>query len=160
MHPTLNNLVLRSDEVIYYERIIAKTNYPSEMSTQSSEFVTRNFYAFLELLGQDILEDGVNLEDQILRDSMISYRGEIMYPPPPRPKEVSISKAPPEVVDGEGNTIVSTSPRDPDYSDTLPETVVTVIKWINEHKEELAMGKYLVIISFKSIILIYYYNIF
>ena len=67
--------------------IIGKTNYPSEMAPQASDFLARNFVNFLDVLQGSNAEHDMrmfNLEDQIIRDSMTTYQGETMFPPPRR----------------------------------------------------------------------------
>jgi len=129
--------------------IIGKSNYPSEMATQASEFLARNFHAFLEVLGdfkaaradKSGRQNGgeeINLEDVILRDSIIQYRGAIMYPPPPRPREVSIKMPSAAELNRDGSS--ATDIESQMEAQATPGMVAFVIQWLNDNKDELAMG--------------------
>lgn len=85
----------RTDETVATENgvtIIGKTNYPSEMAPQASDFLARNFTAFLDVLcNSDPAHTlkRLNMDDQVIRDSVVVYDGSLMYPPPRRdPVEV------------------------------------------------------------------------
>ena len=58
------------------------TNYSSELAQLSSELLAQNCLSFIENLGTE----KINLEDVIVRQSIVVQDGKIMYPPPPLPQ--------------------------------------------------------------------------
>ncbi len=72
--------------------IVGKTNYPSEMAPQASDFLARNFVNFMDVIcsgdSAHTLKT-LNMEDQIIRDSVVAFEGKLMFPPPKRVQEPS-----------------------------------------------------------------------
>ncbi|CAD7924036.1 unnamed protein product [Amoebophrya sp. A120] len=132
----------QKDEEVVSENgvtIIGKTNYPSEMAPQASDFLARNFYAFLDVLcNSDPTHQlkRLNMEDQVIRDSVVVYEGALMYPPPKQPEPVqpkaaaAVMNNASELANAEMNNAAETLP---------PGMLMTVLDWIGEHSEELAM---------------------
>jgi len=108
--------------------IIGHTNYPSAMAQTASDLLAQNYLAMLEVLGTGELD----MEDQIIRSTCITLEGDLKYPPP-KPR-VSFS------VDLEERISIPSLPRTSSSIEKTPETVRMVIKWLESHKEELAMG--------------------
>jgi len=66
------------DQTITHQgvKISGPVNVPSKVSTHASELYAKNLQNFLELL----IQDGqlvIDLEDEIIRDSMLTHKGEI-----------------------------------------------------------------------------------
>lgn len=112
--------------------IIGKTNYPSEMAPQASDFLARNFVNFLDVLCNSDSShtlDKLNMEDQIIRDSVIAFEGTLMYPPPKREVEQPPPTARTERSEAAASA-VQTAP---------PGMLVNLLDWMNDNKEELVM---------------------
>lgn len=74
--------------------IVGYTDFPSRMATQSSTLYSNNIRHMMTDLTPD--KNGVinhNMEDDVIRGSTVTYKGEITYPPPP-PKIAAIAAAP------------------------------------------------------------------
>ena len=59
--------------------ILGPTNLPSEVPTHASQMVAKNLTNFLQL----IVRDGklhLNLEDQVVRETLAAHRGEVVNP--------------------------------------------------------------------------------
>lgn len=115
----------KADEVVVHENgvtIVGETNYPSTMAQTASDLLARNYLSMLEVLGLDELD----MQDTIVRNTCVTQSGDMMYPPP-KPAPVA------PIVEVE--TPVSRRTEEP-----APESVLFVIHWLEEHKEELAMG--------------------
>lgn len=74
--------------------IIGYTDLPSRLPTQSSTLYSNNITKFLLSLSTGDGQFGVNLEDEVVRGSIVVNRGEILPmaprpPPPPPPKEIA-----------------------------------------------------------------------
>jgi NAD/NADP transhydrogenase alpha subunit len=169
--------------------ILGKTNYPSEMAPQSSDFLARNFAAFLEVLHLPDAESGgiggpsprltkspsaskstinldaverirdgkipLNMDDPIVRDSLCTFQGRIMYPPPRREQsKPAASKSPTDGNEANANANPPTSPsvvegiltEETAETDSTPAVVKQLIKFMEDHKEQLAMGMGLAIL--------------
>lgn len=137
------------DEVVITSNgvcVIGKTNYPSEMAPQASEFLARNFINFFEIIyGKDGKLPGkmkaemlpinssndisnsmktpvLNLDDQIIRDSLISLDTTIMWPPP-KPKE-NIQP----VVTSKETTTAASSPVESANTSNNPAVIINMNK--------------------------------
>jgi len=106
--------------------IVGTTNYPAVMAQTASELLSRNFQSMLEVLGMN----EPDMEDVIIRQTCIVLNGQLKYPPP-KPR---ISK-----VDTAERSSLARS-IEPIESAATPELVRIIIKWLEAHKEELAMG--------------------
>jgi H+-translocating NAD(P) transhydrogenase len=72
--------------------IIGYTDLPSRLPTQSSTLYSNNITKFLLSISTGGSQFGVNLEDEVIRGSIVINRGEILAPaprppPPPPPKQ-------------------------------------------------------------------------
>ena len=71
-------------------RVIGRTNFTSDMPQQSSDLLGHNFLSFLELLG-----DGkVEISDPIVRQCLVTFDGQVAFPPPPMPSPVPAATVP------------------------------------------------------------------
>jgi len=107
--------------------IVGETNYASQMAAQSSEMLGSNFAALLEVLGGASDFGGERWDDPIVKPAMVASGGQIVWDPnPPRPP------GPPADTSGFGGA--SPTPMPP------PEETNAILAWIQEHKDELALG--------------------
>eukprot|EP00440_Ansanella_granifera_P051488 gb/GFBE01055821.1/.p1 GENE.gb/GFBE01055821.1/~~gb/GFBE01055821.1/.p1 ORF type:complete len:1274 (+),score=357.35 gb/GFBE01055821.1/:1-3822(+) len=112
--------------------VIGETNYPSMMAAQASEMLGSNFTALLEVLGGGSNFGGEHWDDPIVKPAVVAQGGRVVWDPnPPRPP----APAPAPDASGVGGFGgASPTPVPP------PEEANEIIKWIQEHKDELAMG--------------------
>jgi len=111
--------------------IVGETNYASQMAAQSSEMLGSNFAALLEVLGGATEFGGERWEDPIVKPALVAQGGQIVWDPnPPRPPA-----GPPADGNGLGGFGGATPTPMP-----APEEANAVIAWIQEHKDELALG--------------------
>ncbi|NOR63075.1 MAG: Re/Si-specific NAD(P)(+) transhydrogenase subunit alpha [Rhodobacteraceae bacterium] len=85
--------------------IIGYTDFPSRMSTQASTLYSNNIRHMMDDLTPE--KDGVavfNMEDDVIRGSMVTNAGEITFPPPPlkvaaqaKPPVKTVEKTPAEL---------------------------------------------------------------
>lgn len=76
------------------------TDLPSRLPTQSSTLYSNNITKFLLSMGGDG-KFAINLEDEVVRGSLISYKGEVLPPvprampppPPPAPATAKVEEA-------------------------------------------------------------------
>jgi NAD(P) transhydrogenase subunit alpha len=74
--------------------IVGYTDFPSRMATQTSTLYSTNIRHMMDDLTPE--KDGVpviDMEDDVIRGSLVCHDGEITYPPPP-PKVAAIAAAP------------------------------------------------------------------
>ena len=74
--------------------VVGYTDFPSRMATQASALYSTNIRHMVDDLTPE--NDGqpvVNMEDDVIRGSIVCHAGEITYPPPP-PKIRAIAKPP------------------------------------------------------------------
>lgn len=110
--------------------IVGETNYASQMAAQSSEMLGSNFTALLEVLGGASDFGGERWEDPIVKPALVAQAGQIVWDPNPRPPP-----GPPADTNGvSGFGGASPTPMPP------PEETNAIIAWIQEHKDELALG--------------------
>lgn len=64
---------------------IGLTDLPSKLPSQSSTLYSNNISKFLLSIGSDG-HFWINLEDEVVRGSIILKSGELLWPPPPPPK--------------------------------------------------------------------------
>jgi len=74
--------------------IIGYTDFPSRMAKQSSSLYANNVrHLFDDLTPEKNGKVAVNLDDDIIRGSLVTHAGKVMYPPPaPKVKAVPIAK--------------------------------------------------------------------
>src|SRR5690606_29971704 len=74
--------------------IVGYVDLPSRMAPTASQLYGMNLVHFLSDLG-GAEKWNVNLEDEVLRGSLVTHEGSLMWPPPPieHPKEVVKSDA-------------------------------------------------------------------
>eukprot|EP00439_Symbiodinium_sp_Y106_P082080 s392_g21.t1 len=115
--------------------VVGETNYASQMASQSSEMLGSNFTAMLEVLGGAQNFGGEHWDDPVVKPAIVARGGAVVWDPnPPRPPAAA-----PTGTAVEGNGIggfggASPMPLPP------PEEANAVIAWIQEHKDELALG--------------------
>eukprot|EP00933_Yihiella_yeosuensis_P058642 TRINITY_DN5926_c0_g1_i2.p1 TRINITY_DN5926_c0_g1~~TRINITY_DN5926_c0_g1_i2.p1 ORF type:complete len:1014 (+),score=237.82 TRINITY_DN5926_c0_g1_i2:425-3043(+) len=115
--------------------VIGETNYPSSMPVQASEMLSHNLLALLDTLGGADKFGGEHWDDSIIRPAIVAHGGQFVWNPnPPRPPPASTT-APREAEAPDGG-FGGASPRPP----APPEEVSDLIRWLEDHKEELAMG--------------------
>lgn len=113
--------------------IVGETNYASQMAAQSSEMLGSNFAALLEVLGGAAEFGGERWEDPIIKPAMVAQGGQVVWDPnPPR-------APPPGAVPGASNGLGGFGGATP-TPPPAPEEANAVISWIQEHKDELALG--------------------
>jgi len=111
--------------------VIGETNYASSMAAQASDMLGSNFTALLEVLGAAEDFGGEHWEDAIVKPAIIARGGRIVYDPnPPRPPPPTRSAE--SAAGGFGGA--TPTPPEP------PPQVSTLIQWLQDHKDELAMG--------------------
>ncbi len=94
-----NCTLTRADEKFVTDNgvtIIGYTDFPSRMATQSSNLYATNIRHMLDDLTPD--KDGtpvINMEDDVIRGTLVTHQGEITWPPPP-PKVKAIAAAAPK----------------------------------------------------------------
>ncbi|XP_033624217.1 NAD(P) transhydrogenase, mitochondrial-like [Asterias rubens] len=84
----------RPGELYKYKGVthIGYSDLPSRLPTQSSTLYANNISKLLLSMGSQ-KHFNVDLEDEVVRGSIILHEGEMMWPPPP-PKEVPVAAAP------------------------------------------------------------------
>eukprot|EP00931_Biecheleriopsis_adriatica_P117063 TRINITY_DN92616_c0_g1_i1.p1 TRINITY_DN92616_c0_g1~~TRINITY_DN92616_c0_g1_i1.p1 ORF type:complete len:1276 (+),score=300.00 TRINITY_DN92616_c0_g1_i1:43-3828(+) len=117
--------------------VIGETNYPSSMAAQASEMLGSNFSALLEVLGGGANFGGEAWEDPIVKPAIVVQGGHIIWDPnPPRPPAPPVEAPAPSDerngVSGYGGASPSALP--------APQEASELVKWIGEHKDELALG--------------------
>lgn len=60
--------------------IIGATNLPSEMAVNASQLFARNIYAFTAYAAPQLLESKLDLEDDIIKNTLLINQGEIIHP--------------------------------------------------------------------------------
>jgi len=110
--------------------VVGETNYPAQMAAQSSEMLGSNFTALLEVLGGGSDFGGDHWEDPVVKPAVVAQKGEVVWNPnPPRPPP-----APEASHDVGGFGGATPTPVPP------PEESSAIISFIEEHKDELALG--------------------
>jgi len=80
------------------------TDLPSRLPTQSSTLYSNNITKFLLSMAPEEKHFGVDLKDEVIRGSIVTYKGDIVptaprpAPPPPRPVNPAHDTKAPEVV--------------------------------------------------------------
>lgn len=74
----------RVDEIYTYKDVvhIGLTDLPSKLPSQSSSLYSNNISKFLLTMGSD-RQFWINLEDEVVRGSIVLKSGELLWPPPP-----------------------------------------------------------------------------
>ncbi|TPX35102.1 hypothetical protein SmJEL517_g02470 [Synchytrium microbalum] len=62
--------------------IIGYTDFPSRLPTQSSTLLSNNITKFLLSIGDGKSNFNINLEDEVVRGSIVLQNGKLLYPPP------------------------------------------------------------------------------
>lgn len=89
-------------EINIYEgvTVIGYTDLPSRLPTQSSTLYSNNITKFLLSISSADREFGVNLDDEVVRGSIVTKEGETLAPAPrPAPPPAPAAKAPPPKVE-------------------------------------------------------------
>jgi len=110
--------------------VIGETNYPSTMAAQASEMIGNNFAALLDTLGGAADFGGEHWEDGVIRPATIAHQGQITWPPPPPPPRAP-DAVPPEATE---RLLAPPPVAQP------PQEVSALIKWLQDHQHELALG--------------------
>ena len=90
------------DEKIVTENgvtVVGYTDFPSRMSQQSSTLYATNIRHMMDDLTPE--NDGtpfINMEDDVIRGSLVTHEGEITFPPPPPKVKAIAAQKPKEVV--------------------------------------------------------------
>ncbi len=71
----------RADETVIENgvTILGPTNLPSEVPTHASQMYARNLTNFMKLISREG-RFHLNLQDEIVRDTLTSYKGEVVHP--------------------------------------------------------------------------------
>lgn len=74
----------RVGEIYTYKDVvhIGLTDLPSKLPAQSSSLYSNNISKFLLTIGSD-KQFSINLEDEVIRGSIVLKSGELLWPPPP-----------------------------------------------------------------------------
>jgi hypothetical protein len=83
-----------SANLLHYCQKLTKQDLPSRLPTQSSTLYSNNITKFLLSIG-DAGRFDINLEDEVVRRSIVTHQGEILWPAPnatPPPTPVSAPK--------------------------------------------------------------------
>jgi H+-translocating NAD(P) transhydrogenase len=94
-------LILSSELSNHY---LGYTDLPSRLPTQSSTLYSNNITKFLLSMAPEEKHFGVDLKDEVVRGSIITYKGDVVptaprpAPPPPRPVNPAHDTKPQEVV--------------------------------------------------------------
>lgn len=69
-------------------KIIGYTDLPSRLPTQSSSLYANNIGKLMSYIASTIKDpngkiDAVDLEDDVVRQSLVTLKGELKWPPPP-----------------------------------------------------------------------------
>ncbi|MEN1729634.1 MAG: Re/Si-specific NAD(P)(+) transhydrogenase subunit alpha, partial [Pseudomonadota bacterium] len=89
----------KADELVVTDNgvtIVGYTDFPSRMATQSSNLYATNIRHMLDDLTPE--KDGtpvIDMDDDVIRGSLVTHQGEITWPPPP-PKVKAIAAAAPK----------------------------------------------------------------
>ncbi|GBN41463.1 NAD(P) transhydrogenase, mitochondrial [Araneus ventricosus] len=95
---------------------IGYTDLPSRLPTQSSTLYANNISKFLLSIGEKD-HFHINLEDEVVRGSIVLHEGKLLWPPPP-PKEVPAPPAPKAVA-------AKVAPPEPNYfNQTLKDSLM------------------------------------
>jgi len=76
-----NCKLTEKDNVVIYNnvKIVGYTNFPSLVATESSRLYSNNLFNFVSLLvDKEKKSININLEDEIIRKSMLTYNGEVV----------------------------------------------------------------------------------
>ena len=65
--------------------IIGYTDFPSRLPSQSSSLYSNNIRQFIQSMEGEKGYWKVDMNDVVVRNSMVTYEGELKYPPPPLP---------------------------------------------------------------------------
>lgn len=109
----------RPGEVYVYNGVthVGLTDLPSRLPTQASTLFGNNISKFLLSIG-DKDHFNINLQDEVVRGSIITQDGKIMYPPPPPPEPSPGAVAPTAAA------VVKEPPPPPNYFNlTLQESM-------------------------------------
>lgn len=112
--------------------IVGETNYPSYMAAQASEMLGSNFVALLEVLGGASDFGGEHWEDPIVKPAIVAQGAKLLWDPNP-PRQPAAAPKPSD--DGVGSYGGATPTAPPP-----PQEVGALIQWLQDHKEELALG--------------------
>jgi len=77
----------RVGEIYTYNDVvhIGITDFPSKLPSQSSSLYSNNISKFLLTIGSD-KQFWINLEDEVIRGSIVLKSGVLLWPPPPPPQ--------------------------------------------------------------------------
>ena len=98
--------------------IVGYTDLPSRMATQASTLYSNNIAKLFTSVGDGKSAFHIDLEDEVVRGSLVTHEGNMLWPPPPPkvvpppPKKEAAAMPEPEVVsprDRTWNTAVATS---------------------------------------------------
>ncbi|KAG8188185.1 hypothetical protein JTE90_019463 [Oedothorax gibbosus] len=97
---------------------IGYTDLPSRLPTQSSTLYANNISKYLLSIGKQDHFD-INLEDEVVRGSIVVHEGRLMWPPPPPPSMQQTAAATPAAA----ATKVAPPPPDP-FKTTLKDSML------------------------------------
>lgn len=99
---------------------VGLTDLPSRLPTQSSTLYANNISKFLFSIGEKD-HFHINLEDEVVRGSIVLNNGQLLWPPP----MLSVSKAPsPAAQDKKPTESVSSLPAPNPFNDTLRNSLM------------------------------------
>lgn len=83
-----NELYVSPNGVVH----IGYTNLPARLPTQSSTLYSNNITKFFLSIGDGKESFAVNLEDEVVRGSIVMQDGKMLWPPPPPPAPIVTAK--------------------------------------------------------------------
>ena len=110
-------------EVYVYNGVthVGLTDLPSRLPTQSSFLYANNISKFLLSIGEKN-HFNINLEDEVVRGSIVLHGGKLLWPPP----QISVSAAPPPAAaKPEAEKVTAVQPAPPNYfNNTLKDAAL------------------------------------
>lgn len=101
---------------------IGLTDLPSRLPTQSSTLYSNNISKFLLSISKEKNAFNINLEDEVVRGSIVLHKGQLLWPPPP------IQMAP-ETIKPSSSKVMPAPPKELLPKDYFRETMKTALMY-------------------------------